>query len=44
MVTVNYTVKIGDFGMARDTYMSDYYRIKNAGETESANACDKMYL
>lgn len=32
MVTVNYTVKIGDFGMARDTYMNDYYRVKQEGE------------
>eukprot|EP00117_Sycon_ciliatum_P033552 scpid22897/ scgid25798/ Tyrosine-protein kinase transforming protein ros len=28
MVTINYTVKIGDFGMARDMYTNDYYRVK----------------
>ena len=26
MVAADYTVKIGDFGLARDIYMSDYYR------------------
>ena len=31
MVTINYTVKLGDFGMARDMYSTDYYRIKEAG-------------
>eukprot|EP00117_Sycon_ciliatum_P029530 scpid28082/ scgid23489/ Insulin receptor; Insulin receptor subunit alpha; Insulin receptor subunit beta len=28
MVTTNFKVKIGDFGMARDVKVSDYYRVK----------------
>ncbi|KAJ9594149.1 hypothetical protein L9F63_014405 [Diploptera punctata] len=31
MISKNYTVKIGDFGMTRDIYHSDYYRKGNKG-------------
>ena len=31
MLTENITVKIGDFGMARDIYETDYYRKENKG-------------
>lgn len=31
MVSADYTVKIGDFGMARDIYETDYYRKESKG-------------
>ena len=31
MVTTNFQVKIGDFGMARDVKLTDYYRLKASG-------------
>ena len=30
-MTTNSIVKIGDFGMTRDTYQSDYYRVRRSG-------------
>lgn len=32
------TVKIGDFGLARDVYETDYYRKESRGETEGVKA------
>ena len=37
MVGEDYTVKIGDFGMAEDIYSTDYYRI--AKDCESVRVC-----
>ena len=31
MVTSGNRVKLGDFGLARDMFMGDYYRMKKAG-------------
>ena len=33
MVGSGYVVKVGDFGMARATYDSDYYRFGRKGES-----------